>query len=61
MENNRYQIIFEMLTPKTPDDSKSRQEVLEVEALISQSDEIAGLREMVADLSEPEPRVYTTT
>jgi hypothetical protein len=61
MENIRFKIIFDKLSTDLPAGFQASREVLEVRDISVQADEIAELRQLVAEVTEQEPQLYTIT
>jgi hypothetical protein len=61
MEQDRFKIVFEKLTEARERGAVSEAEVAETEQLRAESEEIAELRRLVLEITEPAPKSYTTT
>lgn len=60
-EQNRFKIVFEKLAEARRAGAISEAEVVESAALQAESEEIAELRRVVNEITDPEPKSYTTT
>jgi hypothetical protein len=58
---SRFKIVFEKLAEAQRAGGISEAEVAESAQLQAESDEIAELRRVVSEITEPEPKSYTTT
>jgi hypothetical protein len=61
MEQDRFKIVFEKLAEGRERGAVSEAEVAETEQLRAESEEIAELRRLVLEITEPTPKSYTTT
>lgn len=61
MDEKHFEVVFDKLAERDPDGASIRSLALEAERLAPELEEIAELRQLVADLSEPEPSSYTTS
>lgn len=60
MEKGRFSIIFEKLTQVMKEEASS-QSPFEIESMRVELEEIAELRRLGLEISEPEPTSFTTT
>jgi hypothetical protein len=60
MEEKNYTIVFQKLVEVTAE-ANSAETALHSEALSAEIDEIAELRRLVLEITDPEPTSYTTT
>ena len=61
MGERLFEIVFDKLAEQDSDSESVRTLALESERLAPELEEIAELRRLVAELSEPEPSSYTTS
>ncbi len=61
MELKEFNIIFEKLHPAGSTDLPSVRELLEIREISAQADELADLRELAAEVSSPEPQLFTAS
>jgi len=58
---DRFKIVFDRLAEAVAADRETQAGPVTSEDSVRESDEIAELRRMVLELTEPEPTTYTTT
>ena len=62
MEETRFKLVFEKLAEHSVDQTGGNAPLVEVvEAMRPELDEIAELRRLVVELTDPQPVSYTTT
>jgi hypothetical protein len=61
MNEKHFEIVFDKLAERDQERDSVRSLALESERLAPELEEIAELRRLVAELSEPEPLSYTTS
>ncbi len=61
MENLRFKLIFDKLSGDQPVNGQPNRELIQIREISVQADEIAELSQMVAEASEQESQLYTTT
>jgi hypothetical protein len=61
MDEARFRIIFEKLSEELPQKTSEEPTLKTVESMRVELEEIAELRRIVLEITEPEPVSYTTT
>jgi hypothetical protein len=61
MDNLKFKIIFDKLSDEAPAGAQPNRELIQIREISVQADEIAELSGLVAEVSDPEPQLYTTT
>jgi hypothetical protein len=60
-QQTRFKIVFEKLAEAQRDGAITEAEVAESARLRAESEEIAELRRVVSEITDPEPKSFTTT